>query len=53
MKIYSTSFSRDGTYLRLFSRGTITLITPPDYVGGMQLLYEHEAEVGESQYFRR
>jgi len=31
---------------------TAKIITPPEYVGGiMQLLFEHEAEVGDSQVF--
>ncbi len=53
-KIYSPHlFPRDGTYTEAFEPwASITLITPPDYVGGiMQLLYEHEAEVGESSIF--
>lgn len=53
-KIYSPHlFPRDGTYAEAFEPwASITLITPPDYVGGiMQLLYEHEAEVGESNIF--
>lgn len=53
-KIYSPHlFPRDGTYAEAFEPwASITLITPPDYVGGiMQLLYEHEAEVGESSIF--
>ncbi len=53
-KIYSPSrFPDHGTVKRIFEPWiNAKIITPPDYVGGvMQLLYEHEAEVGNSEIF--
>lgn len=53
-KIYSPSnFPDDGTYTKVFEPWvSMTIITPTLYIGQlMTLLYEHEAEVGESENF--